>query len=113
MLLGGVFKGRIIEIFGPESSAKLPSLHILAEAQKRWGCGVCDAEHALDRIRKVGVKSMNLFCLSPTAVSKRETVETLVSNGLDVIVIDSVATLTRELKLTETWAIHTWDCRRD
>ncbi len=97
---GGVPRGRIVEIFGPESSGKTTlSLHIVAEAQKAGGvCAFVDAEHALDPVyaRKIGVDVDNLLLSQPDSGEQAlEIVETLVrSNALDVIVIDSVAALT-------------------
>ncbi len=97
---GGVPRGRIVEIYGPESSGKTTlSLHILAEAQKKGGTvAFVDAEHALDPeyARKIGVNLDELIISQPDSGEQAlEIVETLVrSNGLDVIVVDSVAALT-------------------
>ena len=97
---GGVPKGRIIEIYGPESSGKTTlSLHILAEAQKNGGkAAFIDAEHALDPeyAKKIGVKVSDLLVAQPDSGEQAlEIVETLVrSNALDIIVVDSVAALT-------------------
>ncbi|MBT3704212.1 recombinase RecA [Candidatus Peregrinibacteria bacterium] len=97
---GGVPRGRIVEIFGPESSGKTTlSIHIVAEAQKAGGvCAFVDAEHALDPVyaRKIGVDVDNLLLSQPDSGEQAlDIVETLVrSNALDVIVIDSVAALT-------------------
>ncbi|MFA6917458.1 MAG: recombinase RecA [Candidatus Gracilibacteria bacterium] len=97
---GGVPRGRVIEIFGPESSGKTTlSLHIIAEAQKHGGtCAFVDAEHALDPeyAKKIGVKVEDLFLSQPDSGEQAlEIVETLVrSNGIDVLVVDSVAALT-------------------
>jgi len=97
---GGVPRGRIIEIFGPESSGKTTlSLHIVAEAQKRGGVGAfVDAEHALDPeyAKKIGVKVEDLLLSQPDSGEQAlEIVETLVrSNAVDVLVVDSVAALT-------------------
>lgn len=97
---GGAPRGRIVEIFGPESSGKTTlSLHIVAEAQKAGGiCAFVDAEHALDPVyaRKIGVDVDNLLLSQPDSGEQAlDIVETLVrSNSLDVIVIDSVAALT-------------------
>jgi len=97
---GGVPRGRIIEIFGPESSGKTTlSLHILAEAQKKGGTvAFIDAEHALDPeyARRIGIDIDSLIVSQPDSGEQAlEIVETLVrSNALDVIVIDSVAALT-------------------
>ncbi|MFA5947448.1 MAG: recombinase RecA [Candidatus Gracilibacteria bacterium] len=97
---GGVPRGRIIEIYGPESSGKTTlSLHILAEAQKKGGvCAFVDAEHALDPeyAKKIGVNIEDLLLSQPDSGEQAlDIVETLVrSNAIDVIVIDSVAALT-------------------
>lgn len=97
---GGVPRGRVVEIFGPESSGKTTlSLHIVAEAQKAGGtCAFVDAEHALDPVyaRKIGVDVDNLLLSQPDSGEQAlDIVETLVrSNAIDVIVIDSVAALT-------------------
>ncbi len=98
--VGGVPCGRIIEIFGPESSGKTTlALHVIAEAQKKGGvCAFVDAEHALDPeyARKIGVKLSELLISQPdTGEQALEIVESLVrSNAVSVIVIDSVAALT-------------------
>jgi recombination protein RecA len=98
--IGGLPRGRIIEIFGPESSGKTTlSLHAIAEAQRAGGvCAFIDAEHALDPeyARKVGVKLEELLISQPnTGEQALEIVESLVRSGkLDVVVIDSVAALT-------------------
>ncbi|MBX4209085.1 recombinase RecA [Candidatus Parcubacteria bacterium] len=98
--IGGVPRGRIIEIFGPESSGKTTlSLHIIAEAQKLGGiCAFIDAEHAMDPeySKKIGVKIDELLISQPdTGEQALEIVESLVRSGkLDVIVVDSVAALT-------------------
>ena len=97
---GGVPKGRIIEIFGPESSGKTTvCLHVLAEAQKNGGqCAFIDAEHALDPeyARKIGVDIDNLLLSQPdNGEQALSIVETLVnSNAVDLIIVDSVAALT-------------------
>ena len=97
--IGGVPKGRIIEIFGPESSGKTTlTLHLIAEAQKNGGMAAfIDAEHALDPsyAKKLGVDTVNLLVSQPDFGEQAlEIVETLVrSNALDIIVIDSVAAL--------------------
>lgn len=98
--IGGVPRGRVIEVFGPESSGKTTlCLHIVAEAQKNGGiCAFIDAEHALDvsYAKKLGVDVNNLLLSQPEYGEQGlEITETLVrSNALDVIVIDSVAALT-------------------
>lgn len=97
---GGIPKGRIVEIFGPESSGKTTvALHIIAEAQKLGGqAAFIDAEHALDPsyARKIGVDVDNLLVAQPdNGEQALEITETLVrSNAVDVIVVDSVAALT-------------------
>lgn len=98
--VGGVPRGRIIEIFGPESSGKTTlSLHIIAEAQKKGGiCAFVDAEHALDPeyAKRIGVKIEDLLVSQPdTGEQSLEIVESLVRSGkIDVVVVDSVAALT-------------------
>ncbi len=98
--IGGLPKGRIVEIYGPESSGKTTlALHAIAEAQKGGGiCAFIDAEHALDPIyaRKLGVDLENLFISQPdTGEQALEITETLVRSGaVDVLVVDSVAALT-------------------
>ncbi|AGF76002.1 recombinase RecA [Bartonella vinsonii] len=98
--IGGLPKGRIVEIYGPESSGKTTlALHAIAEAQKNGGvCAFIDAEHALDPIyaRKLGVDLENLFISQPdTGEQALEITETLVRSGaVDVLVVDSVAALT-------------------
>jgi recombination protein RecA len=93
-------RGRIVEIFGPESSGKTTlSLHVVAEAQKLGGiCAYIDAEHAMDPVyaKRLGVQIDNLLISQPdTGEQALEIVESLVRSGkLDVIVIDSVAALT-------------------
>jgi recombination protein RecA len=98
--VGGIPRGRIIEIFGPESSGKTTlSLHIVAEAQKKGGvCAYIDAEHAMDPeyTKKLGVNINNLLISQPdNGEQALEIVESLVRTGkIDVVVIDSVAALT-------------------
>ena len=98
--VGGMPRGRIIEIFGPESSGKTTlSLHVIAEAQKMGGvCAFIDAEHAMDPeySKRLGVKIDELLISQPDHGEQAlEIVESLVRSGkLDVIVIDSVAALT-------------------
>ncbi len=97
--IGGVPRGRIIEVFGPESSGKTTlALHIVAEAQKQGGeAAFIDAEHALDPVyaKKLGVDIDNLIVSQPdTGEQALEITESLVRSGaLDVIVVDSVAAL--------------------
>lgn len=96
---GGIPKGRIIEIYGPESSGKTTlALHVIAEAQKTGGrAAFIDAEHALDPAyaKRLGVKTENLLVSQPdNGEQALEIAETLVrSNAVDVIVVDSVAAL--------------------
>lgn len=98
--IGGVPRGRIIEIFGPESSGKTTlALHIVAEAQKKGGvCAYIDAEHAMDPsyAKNLGVNINDLLISQPdTGEQGLEITESLVRSGkIDVIVIDSVAALT-------------------
>ncbi|MHB1051034.1 MAG: recombinase RecA [Bacteroidota bacterium] len=98
--IGGVPRGRVIEIYGPESSGKTTiCLHIIAEAQKTGGiCAFIDAEHALDTAyaRRLGVDTASLLLSQPEYGEQGlEIVETLVRSGaLDVVVVDSVAALT-------------------
>jgi recombination protein RecA len=97
--IGGVPRGRVIEIYGPESSGKTTlALHLVAEAQKRGGiCAFIDAEHALDVNygRKLGVKTEDLLISQPdNGEQALEISDTLVRSGaIDVLVIDSVAAL--------------------
>ena len=103
--IGGLPRGRIVEIYGPESSGKTTlALHCIAEAQKKGGvCGFIDAEHALDPIyaRKLGVNLDDLLISQPDAGEQAlEITDTLVRSGaLDVLVIDSVAALTPKAEL--------------
>ncbi len=96
---GGVPKGRIIEIYGPESSGKTTvALHMLAEVQKRGGvAGFVDAEHALDPqyARKIGVDIDNLYISQPdNGEQALEITETMVRSGaIDIVIVDSVAAL--------------------
>ncbi len=103
--VGGVPRGRIIEIFGPEASGKTTlAQHIVAEVQKQGGTAAfVDAEHALDPeyAKKIGVNIDELLISQPdTGEQALDIVETLVrSNGVDVIVIDSVAALTPKAEI--------------
>jgi recombination protein RecA len=103
--IGGLPRGRVIEIYGPESSGKTTlALHAIAEAQKRGGvCAFIDAEHALDPIyaRKLGVDVDNLLISQPdTGEQGLEIADTLVRSGaIDVLVIDSVAALVPRAEL--------------
>jgi len=97
--LGGIPKGRVIEIYGPESSGKTTvTLHMIAEVQKRGGiAGFIDAEHALDPVyaKNIGVDIDNLYISQPdNGEQAMEITETMVRSGaVDIIVIDSVAAL--------------------
>ncbi len=103
--IGGLPRGRVVEIYGPESSGKTTlALHAIAEAQKRGGtCAFIDAEHALDPIyaRKLGVNVDDLLISQPdTGEQGLEIADTLVRSGaIDVLVIDSVAALVPRAEL--------------
>jgi recombination protein RecA len=103
--IGGLPKGRVVEIYGPESSGKTTlALHVIAEAQKTGGtCAFIDAEHALDSgyARKLGVNLEDLLISQPDAGEQAlEIADTLVRSGaIDVLVIDSVAALTPRAEL--------------
>ena len=97
--LGGVPKGRVIEVYGPESSGKTTvTLHMVAEVQKRGGiAGFIDAEHALDPVyaKKIGVDIDNLYISQPdNGEQALEITETMVRSGaVDIVIVDSVAAL--------------------
>src|SRR3982074_2499452 len=103
--IGGLPKGRVVEIYGPESSGKTTlALHTVAEGQKKGGiCAFIDAEHALDPVyaRKLGVHIQNLLISQPDAGEQAlEIADTLVRSGaIDVLVIDSVAALVPRAEL--------------
>ncbi len=103
--LGGIPKGRIIEIYGPESSGKTTvALHMVAEVQKRGGiAGFVDAEHALDPTyaKNIGVDIDNLYISQPDSGEQAlEIAETMVRSGaVDIIVVDSVAALTPQAEI--------------
>ncbi len=103
--IGGLPKGRVIEIYGPESSGKTTlTLEVIAQAQKKGGvCAFIDAEHALDPVyaRKLGVKTDELLISQPdTGEQALEIADTLVRSGaIDVLVVDSVAALTPKAEL--------------
>ena len=103
--IGGLPRGRVVEIYGPESSGKTTlSLQVLAEAQKKGGiCAFVDAEHALDPVyaRKLGVKVEDLLISQPDDGEQAlEIADTLVRSGaIDVLVVDSVAALTPKAEL--------------
>ena len=103
--IGGIPKGRIIEIYGPESSGKTTlTLHIIAEVQKMGGiAGFVDAEHALDPVyaKNIGVDIDNLYVSQPdTGEQGLEIVESFVRSGaMDIVVVDSVAALTPKAEI--------------
>ncbi|MCB1519913.1 MAG: recombinase RecA [Hyphomicrobiaceae bacterium] len=103
--IGGLPKGRVVEIYGPESSGKTTlALQVIAEAQKKGGiCAFVDAEHALDPVyaRKLGVNVQELLISQPdTGEQALEIADTLVRSGaIDVLVVDSVAALTPKAEL--------------
>ena len=103
--IGGLPRGRVIEIYGPESSGKTTlALQVVAESQKKGGiCAFVDAEHALDPVyaRKLGVKVEDLLISQPDAGEQAlEIADTLVRSGaIDVLVVDSVAALTPKAEL--------------
>ncbi len=103
--IGGLPKGRVVEIYGPKSSGKTTlALQVVAEAQKTGGiCGFIDAEHALDPVyaRKLGVKVEDLLISQPDSGEQAlEIADTLVRSGaVDVLVVDSVAALTPKAEL--------------
>ena len=103
--IGGLPKGRVIEIYGPESSGKTTlALQVVAEAQKKGGiCGFVDAEHALDPVyaKKLGVKTDELLISQPdTGEQALEIADTLIKSGsLSVMVVDSVAALVPRAEL--------------
>ncbi len=110
--IGGMPRGRIIEIFGPESSGKTTlALHVVAEAQKMGGvCAYIDAEHAMDPeyAGKLGVKLSDLLISQPdTGEQALEIVDSLIrTNKMDVIVIDSVAALTPRAEIEGDMGAH-------
>ena len=112
--IGGVPRGRIIEIYGPESSGKTTvALHIVAEAQKMGGdAAFIDAEHALDPVyaEQLGVRIDDLIVSQPdTGEQALEITEQLVRSGaIDVVVVDSVA----DRKSRVSWGMPMWVCRR-
>lgn len=97
--VGGVPKGRVVEVYGPESGGKTTvALHMVAEVQKRGGiAGFIDAEHALDPVyaKKIGVDIDNLYISQPdTGEQALEITETMVRSGaIDIVIVDSVAAL--------------------
>jgi recombination protein RecA len=116
--VGGLPRGRIIEVFGPESSGKTTlALHVVAEAQKAGGIAAfVDAEHALDPeyAKRIGVKLAELLISQPdTGEQALDIVESLVRSGnVDIIVIDSVAALTPKDEIEGEMGSSTWASRR-
>lgn len=110
--IGGLPRGRVIEIFGPESSGKTTlALHVVAQAQKNGGiCAFVDAEHALDPeyAYKLGVNTKELLVSQPdTGEQALEITESLVRSGkIDVVVIDSVAALTPQAEIEGDMGAH-------
>jgi len=110
--IGGLPRGRIIEIFGPESSGKTTlALHVVAEAQKKGGmCAYIDAEHAMDPdySKRLGVKIEDLLISQPdTGEQALEIVDSLIRTGnMDVVVIDSVAALTPRAEIEGDMGAH-------
>ena len=117
--VGGVPRGRIIEIYGPESSGKTTvALHMIAEAQKRDGiAGFIDAEHALDPqyAKRIGVDIDNLYISQPDHGEQAlEIAETMIRSGaLDIVIIDSVRLSFRRQRSTGIWTICRWGCMPD
>jgi len=115
--VGGIPRGRIIEVYGPESSGKTTlTLHIIAEAQRRGGVAAfIDAEHALDPqyASRIGVNTEELLISQPdTGEQALEIVEVLVRSGaVDVVVIDSVAALVPKAEIDGEMGTATSDCR--
>lgn len=110
--IGGMPRGRVVEIFGPESSGKTTlALHVVAEAQKKGGmCAYIDAEHAMDPdyAKRLGVKIDDLLISQPdTGEQALEIVESLIRTGnMDVVVIDSVAALTPKAEIEGDMGAH-------
>ena len=117
--IGGLPRGRVIEIYGPESSGKTTlTLSVIAEMQKLGGVAAfIDAEHALDPqyAAKLGVNVPELLISQPdTGEQALEIVDMLVRSGsVDIVVVDSVAALSLAPKLKARWATATWVCKRD
>ncbi|SUA21772.1 recombinase A [Neisseria gonorrhoeae] len=116
--VGGLPRGRIVEIFGPESSGKTTlCLEAVAQCQKNGGvCAFVDAEHAFDPVyaRKLGVKVEELYLSQPdTGEQALEICDTLVrSGGIDMVVVDSVAALVPKAEIEGDMGTATSDCRR-
>ena len=117
--VGGIPRGRVVEIFGPESSGKTTlALHVIAEAQKRGGAAAfVDAEHALDAnyAKTLGVNIDDLLISQPdTGEQALEITEVLVRSGaVDVVVIDSVAALVPRAEIDGEMGDSLPDCRPD
>jgi recombination protein RecA len=116
--IGGLPKGRVVEIYGPESSGKTTlAIHVIAEAQKKGGmCAFIDAEHAFDSnyAQKLGVDIDNLLISQPDYGEQAlEIADRLILSGaLDVVVIDSVAALVPKGELEGEMGIAKWDSRQ-
>jgi len=116
--IGGLPKGRVVEIYGPESSGKTTlTLQVIAECQKLGGTAAfIDAEHALDPdyAEKIGVNVDNLLLSQPdTGEQALEITDMLISSGaIDVIVIDSVAALTPRAEIEVRWVLVIWVCKQ-
>ena len=117
--VGGIPKGRVIEVYGPESSGKTTlSMHCIAEAQKKGGLAAfVDAEHAFDKsyAEKLGIDTENLLISQPdNGEQALEITEHLIRSGaIDIIVIDSVAALVPRGSLKVRWEKVKWDYKRD
>ena len=116
--VGGLPRGRIIEVYGPESSGKTTiALHAIAEAQKKGGTAAfIDAEHALDPVyaKALGVDIDELYVAQPdNGEQALDICEALVRSGaIDIVVVDSVAALVPRAEIEATWATATWACRQ-
>jgi recombination protein RecA len=116
--VGGLPRGRVVEIYGPESSGKTTvALHAVANAQRAGGlAGFIDAEHALDPdyAKVLGVDTDNLYISQPdNGEQALEIADTLIRSGaLDIIVIDSVAALVPRAEIEGEMGDSTWVCRR-
>ena len=117
--IGGLPRGRVVEIYGPESSGKTTiATHVIAEAQKKGGmCAIIDAEHAFDSTyaTKLGVDVDNLLISQPDYGEQAlEIADRLILSGaLDVVVIDSVAALVPKENWKGKWATAKWDYMPD
>jgi len=116
--VGGLPRGRVVEIYGPESSGKTTlTLQVIAEAQKLGGTAAfVDAEHALDPAyaEKLGVNVDELLVSQPdTGEQALEITDMLVrSSAVDIVVIDSVAALTPKAEIEARWVTRIWACKR-